>query len=149
MLLQVNINSGCFGQDHTLDILIAAFLAALFLQSGLDKISDRKGNLSWMTSHFSKSPFKNLVPLLLTMLTVLEVLTGVLCVSGIIMYFYNNSDLLFYWGALASAITILSMFIAQRITKDYPGANSLVLYFIVTLFALWLNLYHRGVFNHF
>ena len=53
-----------------------AFFAILFIQSGFDKIFDRKGNLEWMVPHFAKSVFKNLVPLLLSALTVLEVASG-------------------------------------------------------------------------
>ena len=34
----------------------AAMVAILFLQSGLDKALDWKGNLAWLTGHFAKSP---------------------------------------------------------------------------------------------
>ena len=50
--------------------LICAFMAVLFLQSGLDKVFDYQGNLSWLTGHFSKSIFNGMVPILLTVLTV-------------------------------------------------------------------------------
>jgi hypothetical protein len=32
------------------------FLAILFLQSGIDKVVDRRGNLEWLNGHFAKSP---------------------------------------------------------------------------------------------
>ena len=39
-----------------LQAFISAFLAILFLQSGIDKVVDRRGNLEWLTGHFAKSP---------------------------------------------------------------------------------------------
>ena len=45
-------------------VLAVSFLAILFLQSGLDKVVDKKGNLDWLRSHFANSPFKNFVPVL-------------------------------------------------------------------------------------
>ena len=61
------------------------FIAILFLQSGIDKILDKKGNLDWLTSHFSNSPFKNVVPLLLFVITIVEVLAGVCSLLGIVL----------------------------------------------------------------
>ena len=52
-------------------ILPCAFFAVLFLQSGVDKVVDRKGNLAWMEPHFESSPFKGLVPMLLSVLTLM------------------------------------------------------------------------------
>ncbi len=49
-------------------------LAILFLQSGVDKITDWKGNLGWLKGHFANSPFRNVVPLVLGILTVQEML---------------------------------------------------------------------------
>ena len=48
--------------ELSVQILTAAILAILFLQSGLDKIFDWKGNLSWLKSHFGSSPLKSVVP---------------------------------------------------------------------------------------
>ena len=40
-------------------LLLLAFLAITFLQSGLDKIMDWNGNVSWLKSHFSQTILKN------------------------------------------------------------------------------------------
>jgi len=58
-------------------ILISVFLAITFLQSSIDKIWDRKGNLDWLTGHFSNSPLKNNVPIVLMIITLSELLGGV------------------------------------------------------------------------
>jgi hypothetical protein len=49
-----------FGRLHSsnvsLQIFASAFLAILFLQSGIDKIVDRRGNFEWLKAHFAKTP---------------------------------------------------------------------------------------------
>ncbi|PYK04062.1 MAG: DoxX family protein, partial [Verrucomicrobia bacterium] len=67
--------------QYLLQLLVSAFLAILFLQSGVDKIADRQGNLEWLKGHFAKSPLAGTVPLLFVALIILEVSAGVL--SGI------------------------------------------------------------------
>jgi uncharacterized membrane protein YphA (DoxX/SURF4 family) len=53
-----------------------AMLAILFLQSGLDKVFDYRGNLQWLTGHFAKTPLRGMVvPMLLT-ITVTEMAAG-------------------------------------------------------------------------
>lgn len=143
MLLQVeycaqNTCSPGSNIEMVMKILVAAFLAILFLQSGLDKVNDRKGNLEWLKGHFSNSPLKSFVPLLLTMITILELASGTLSVSGIISLVWKQCDYWIFWGCLLSSVSILCLFLGQRVAKDYAGAQSLVAYFIVTLVGLWL-----------
>ena len=57
--------------------LVCLFFGVLFLQSGSDKVIDWKGNLDWLTGHFSATPLKSLVPLMLAMITFLECAAGV------------------------------------------------------------------------
>ncbi len=38
--------------DNATEILILIFLIIVFLQSGIDKVFDWKGNLSWLKEHF-------------------------------------------------------------------------------------------------
>jgi uncharacterized membrane protein YphA (DoxX/SURF4 family) len=63
---------------YLMQIFTAAFLAILFLQSGIDKIIDRRGNLEWLKGHFAKSPLAGVVPALLTVITILELTAGLL-----------------------------------------------------------------------
>ena len=39
--------------------LIAIFISIALIQSGIDKINDRKGNLDWLIDHFSNTIFNN------------------------------------------------------------------------------------------
>src|SRR5204862_6183034 len=64
------------GTIFILQILTSAFLAILFLQSGIDKVIDRRGNLEFLQGHFAKSPLAGMLPLLVTVITILEIAAG-------------------------------------------------------------------------
>ena len=122
-----------------LQIVSLAFLAILFLQSGLDKVFNYKGNLAWLTGHFKKSPLKNSVGILMPVITILEVAAGLCCALGIVLFLINGNQKIGMLGAQLSAISILALFFGQRIAQEYEGAAALVGYFIVTLLALYLQ----------
>lgn len=119
-------------------ILVCAFFGVCFLQSGIDKVTDRSGNLDWLTGHFSKTPFKGMVPLLLLKITLLEIATGLVCFAGIAMLIATKSAEIAQWGLALAAFTLFVLFTGQRIAKDYPGAASLATYFGVSILGLWL-----------
>ena len=123
---------------YSMQILASAFLAILFLQSGLDKIFDRKGNLAWLTGHFAKSPLTGMVPLLLVAITILETAAGALSAIGCVLLIIRHDATIAFYGALISAIAILALFFGQRMAKEYPGAAVLVPYFLLTLVAIYL-----------
>ena len=128
----------CPDAYSVMQILIAAFFSILFIQSGLDKIDDRKGNLDWMKAHFSKSPFKNSVPFLLTLLMILELFTGILNVSAITAFFFKDCGSWFFWASVSASLSLLCLFFGQRVAKDYAGAQGLTGYFIISLAGIWL-----------
>tara|TARA_B100001059_G_scaffold131929_1_gene132047 strand:- start:315 stop:737 length:423 start_codon:yes stop_codon:yes gene_type:complete len=119
-------------------ILSILFLTILFLQSGIDKVVDKKGNLEWLSSHFSNSPFKNSVPVLLFTVTVVELLSGVLNLIGVIFLIKDGSSTFALLGTMLASIALIMLFLGQRIAKDYAGAQSLVSYFILTVLTLIL-----------
>ena len=67
---------------YLMQILTAVFLAILFLQSGVDKVVDRRGNLEWLKGHFARSPLAGVVPAVVTVITILELAAGVLSGAG-------------------------------------------------------------------
>ena len=127
-----------FTAPVSLQVLSLAFLAILFLQSGLDKVFDYKGNKEWLTSHFAKSPLKNTVGLLMPVITILEVAAGVFSAIGLGQILLNGDTNLGLMGAQLSALSIVSLFFGQRLAKDYQGAGNLVPYFLVCLAAIYL-----------
>src|SRR5882762_1405121 len=123
---------------YLLQIFVSAFLAILFLQSGIDKVVDRRGNLEWLKGHFAKSPLAGFVPAMVTIITILELLAGVLNAVGCVWIFFRRDSTIAFYGAVAAAFVILALFFGQRMAKDYAGAATLVPYFLLTLAALYL-----------
>src|SRR6478672_7848085 len=121
-----------------LQILTSAFLGILFLQSGIDKIVDRRGNVEFLQGHFAKSPLAGMVPLLVTLITILEVLAGVLSAIGCVVILATHNSIIAFYGGVTSAVAVLALFFGQRMAKDYAGAAVLVPYFLLCLVAIYL-----------
>jgi len=123
---------------YLMQIFASAFLAVLFLQSGIDKIVDRRGNLEWLSGHFAKSPLAGIVPALLICITILEVSAGALSAVGCVLVILLKDSTIAFYGAIISAAAITALFFGQRMAKDYAGAAVLVPYFLLTLVAIYL-----------
>ena len=123
---------------YLMQILASAFLAILFLQSGIDKILDRRGNFEWLKGHFAKSPLAGIVPTLLICITIMEVAAGALSAIGCVFVILSRDSTVAFYGAAISAVAVLALFFGQRIAKDYAGAAVLVPYFLLVLVAMYL-----------
>jgi hypothetical protein len=130
---------------HTLDsaifllqIFVSAFLAILFLQSGIDKVVDRRANLEWLQGHFAKSPLAGIVPAMVTIITIIEVAAGAMSAVGCVAVIFARDSTIAFYGAVTSAIAIVALFFGQRMAKDYAGAAVLVPYFLLALSAIYL-----------
>ena len=123
---------------YLMQIFASAFLAILFLQSGIDKVVDRRGNFEWLKGHFAKSPLAGIVPTLLICITILEVAAGALSAVGCVLIIFLKDSTAAFYGAILSAAAITALFFGQRIAKDYAGAAVLVPYFLLTLLAIYL-----------
>lgn len=123
---------------YLLQMLVTAFLAILFLQSGIDKIVDRKGNLEWLKGHFGKCPLAGMVPMMFGVLTIIELAAGVLSGIGFLALLFTHNPTIAFYGAVGSALAILCLFFGQRMAKEYAGAAILVPYFLLTLVAIYL-----------
>lgn len=126
-----------FAPITLIQILFSTFMAILFLQSGLDKVINWKGNLDYFTDHFSKSPLKNMVPLLMPIITIFEVAAGAFSALGVLALIFTGNTGLASFGMLLSALSILQLFFGQRLANDYAGAGGLVGYFIATMMGLF------------
>ena len=130
------------GAIHLLQTAVSAFLAILFLQSGIDKIVDRRGNLEWLKGHFAKSPLAGIVPAMVTAITILEIAAGALSAIGCVVIIFGCDSTLAFYGAVISGIAIIGLFFGQRMAKDYAGAAVLVPYFLLALSAIYLLAQH-------
>ena len=124
--------------NNAASILLLAFLAITFIQSGYDKLFYWKDNLDWLKEHFAKTQLKNLVHLALLNILVLELFSGILCIVGGIELFVSNGRTFGLYGAVFSSITLLMLLFGQRLAKDYDGARTIVIYFIPAVMAVLL-----------
>lgn len=129
-------NAGISG-TVLLQILITLFVAILFLQSGIDKVINYKGEQSFYTSHFKKTFLKNTVPLLMPTITIAELAAGLFCGLGVFVLLFTGDPSVGFLGMLLAALSIIMLFFGQRIAKDFGGAASLVPYFILTIIGMY------------
>ena len=115
------------------------FFSILFIQSALDKIFDWKAELTFNKEHFSKTFLKPTVPLMLVVLTLMELSSGLLSLVGVFMLFKTGEIMVPFYASCLCATTFLCLFFGQRIAKDYGGAQSLVSYFIVALIGVYFS----------
>lgn len=127
--------------NHPAEVLILLFLIVTFLQSGIDKLIDWKGNLSFIKSHFKNSPLKNSVPLLLGIILIMEILASLLMIIGIYQLHTSGLKEMAILGVILSGLSLIFLLIGQRLAKDYAGAMTLAVYFIITIIGLILLTY--------
>lgn len=121
---------------HAPELLILIFLIVTFLQSGIDKITDWEGNLSFIKGHFKNSPLRNFVPPLLVIIVVTEITASLFMIYGIYEILATESSYFAILGFILSAVTLIFLLIGQRLAKDYQGAMTLAVYFIITIIGL-------------
>lgn len=119
--------------------LAAAFLAVLFLQSGLDKVLDWKGNKEYIGGFFAKTPLKRFSTLMLFQITVLEVFAGVISAAGCVAVALTRDSTFALFGAVLAGLNVVALFFGQRIAKDYAAAAGMVPYAIFSIGAVLLQ----------
>ena len=127
---------------YILQVLVSAFLAVLFLQSGLDKVIDRKENREYLNEHFARSPLAGTVGPMFLVVTILEVSAGALSGVGCVLLIVTRDSTVAFLGAVVAGINIVALFFGQRVAKDYAGAAALVPYFLLAITAIYLLAEH-------
>ncbi len=120
-------------------LFCALLLSILFIQTGFDKILDWNGNLRFLTKHFSKTFMGRITPMLLGTMALMETVTGVLSVVGIIYFLVKRSTVVIFYASVFGATSITVLFFGQRIAKDYAGAHILIPYFILMIILMYLT----------
>lgn len=124
--------------NHPTEVLILFFLIVTFLQSGIDKLLDWKGNVSFITEHFKNSPLKNGVSVLLAVITIMEIIASLFMIFGVYQLYTSEVKEISLLGIELSAITLIFLLVGQRLAKDYAGAMSLAVYFIISIIGVYL-----------
>ena len=125
-------------QTSVLQMAFSAMTAVLFLQSGLDKVLDWKGEKEWLTGHFAKSILKGTVPILLPVITLIELGAGVFSAFGFFCVLFGYGSSLGLLGMLLGTASLIMLFFGQRVAKDYAGAAALVPYFLMCAVGVYV-----------
>jgi hypothetical protein len=119
-------------------LAVTAFFAVAFLQSAVDKVVDKQGNLEYLTGHFASSPLRGLVQPMFWAITILEAVAGVLCSLGALCLLVGCGTGLALWGLIFALVALLCLFFGQRLAKDYGGAVVIASYYAVAVLGLIL-----------
>ena len=117
-------------------ILIAIVFIITFIQSGLDKLIDRKGNRLYFRDHFSNSILKNYTSIMLTFITLFELICGLVLIYGVYFSFVERTTLWIFYGFVICIINLIFLFLGQRIAKDYIGASDLIPYIMLVVLGI-------------
>ncbi len=119
--------------------LILLFLAVTFITSAHDKVFHWNDNVSWLKEHFAKSILKDVVPMSLGIILLLELVAGILSIVGIFELYSTGGRMFGFYGAVFSSITLIFLLLGQRLAKDYDGARTIAIYFIPAVLGVyWL-----------
>ena len=119
-------------------LLILSFFSIVFIQSGFDKVFDHKGNLSFLRDLLGKFFSQSLITLAFISVTVLELFSGFLCLAGVFYTLFYDSSLIGLVGLIVGAVALLVLLFGQRVSKNFEGANTITIYFILSIIVVLL-----------
>lgn len=119
-------------------LLILSFFSIVFIQSGLDKVFDHKGNLSFLRDLLGKFFNQSLITLAFISVTVLELFSGFLCLAGLFYTLFYDSSLIGLVGLIVGSVALLVLLFGQRVSKNYEGAKTITIYFILSIIGVLL-----------
>jgi uncharacterized membrane protein YphA (DoxX/SURF4 family) len=117
-------------------LFVLAFFLIVFIQSSLDKIFDYKGNLNFLNDLLKIYFAPPLIALALISVTILELISGILCLIGIIDFVFNDSNFTGLLGLIIGSIALLVLLFGQRVSKNYDGAKTIAIYFILAMIGI-------------
>ena len=124
--------------NNSTELLLLLFLIITFMQSAMDKVFDWSGNLSWLKGHFANTPLRNMVSVLLGIVLISEIIALILCGIGLFYIIICNDTTFAFYGAITSCISLLMLLFGQRIAKDYEGAKTIAIYFVLAIFLVYI-----------
>ena len=119
-------------------VFVLTFFSIVFIQSGVDKVSDYKGNLAFLNDLLKIYFSSPLIEFSLVVVTIFELISGILCLVGIVNFIFNNSNFIGLLGLIIGSIALLILLFGQRVSKNYEGAKTIAIYFIVAMIGIAL-----------
>ena len=119
-------------------LFVLAFFFIVFIQSGVDKIFDYKGNLSFLNDLLKIYFSPPLIAFALILVTIFELISGILCLIGIVDFIFNKSNLIGLIGLIIGSLALLILLFGQRVSINYDGAKTITIYFILAMIGIAL-----------
>ena len=119
-------------------LFVLAFFFIVFIQSGVDKIYDHKGNLAYLNDLLKIYFSPPLIAFALIVVTILELISGTFCIIGIIDFIFNKSNFIGLLGLIIGSFALLILLFGQRVSKNYDGAKTIAIYFILAMIGIAL-----------
>jgi hypothetical protein len=119
-------------------VLASGFLSIYFLHAGLDRLLNRRGNLTRFSLAFDHTPMRRPMGAWLTLLTLTELVAGVVSAAGCLSLLVLGQPMMALSGAAVGGLSLLLLFAGLRLGCDYTGAAQTVPYFVTCLAALVL-----------
>ena len=117
-------------------LFVLAFFFIVFIQSGVDKIFDYKGNLSFLNDLLKIYFPPPLIAFALILVTIFELISGILCLIGIVDFIFNKSNFIGLLGLIIGSFALLILLFGQRVSKNYDGAKTIAIYFILAMIGI-------------
>ena len=70
--------------------------------------------------------------------TILEILSGLLCFVGVIEILYKGTNKAALIGLVLGSTALLVLLFGQRVAKNYEGAKTITIYFILAMMGVAL-----------
>ena len=119
-------------------LFVLAFFFIVFIQSGLDKIFDYNGNLAFLKDLLKIYFSPPLIAFALILVTIFELISGILCLIGIVDFIFNKSNFIGLLGLIIGSLALLILLFGQRVSKNYDGAKTIAIYFILAMIGIAL-----------
>lgn len=117
-------------------VLVLVFFLIVFIQSGVDKVYDYKGNLGFLKDLLGGVFSQPLIAFALILVTILELISGILCLIGVVDTVFNNSNTIGLAGLIIGSVALLVLLFGQRLSKNYDGAKTITIYFILAVMGI-------------
>ena len=118
--------------------LIICYLSLSIGYSVLEKTLHWQNSLDYYKEHFKRSFLKNHVRGAIIFVILLEIVCVGLNINGLYQLLNGGNTMFAIWGLLAVSITLIVLMTGQRIAQDFSGAMNITVYFILTVFGLFI-----------
>jgi uncharacterized membrane protein YphA (DoxX/SURF4 family) len=117
-------------------VLVLVFFLIVFIQSGADKVYDYKENLGFLKDLLGGVFSQPLIAFALILVAILELISGILCLIGVVGTVFNNSNTIGLTGLIIGSVALLVLLFGQRLSKNYDGAKTITIYFILAVMGI-------------